>query len=240
MTLTVKICGLSDEASVDAALGAGVDMVGFVYFEPSPRNISFAQGRHLGARVGRRARKVALTVDADDATLAAIIESLDPDLLQLHGDEGPERIYAVRSRFGLPVMRALAVRSRADIDRIPDFDEVADHLLFDAGAPEGATRPGGNGEPFDWRLLRGITTRRPWLLAGGLTGTNVAHAIASTGAQGLDVSSGVETSPGRKDPAKIKRFVERAREGYALCRPSRLDRPGRSGRGDVSRGGSQT
>ena len=212
MPLTVKICGLSDEPSLDAALEAGADMVGFVFFEPSPRHVSFSRARVLGDRVGGRARKVALTVDADDSTLAAIIDALEPDLLQLHGLESPERISVVRARFGLPVMRAIAVKARDDLDRIPAFDAIADHLLFDARPPDGGTRPGGNGEAFDWSLLHGLVTRRPWLLAGGLTDINVADAIAATGARGLDVSSGVEVAPGRKDPEKIARFVARARE----------------------------
>ena len=237
MTLTVKICGLSDLVSLDAALAAGADMVGFVFFEPSPRHVTFSVAKALGTRVGGRARKVALTVDADDATLAAIIEALEPDLLQLHGHESPERVSAVRSRFGLPVMRAIAIAERGDLDRIAAFDAVADHLLFDARPPEGTTRPGGNGAAFDWTLLRGIETRRPWLLAGGLTCGNVTHAIAAPRASGLDVSSGVEAAPGRKDPALIARFVAHARDGYARLEDIRLQQTGLDRDRQSARGG---
>lgn len=216
MTLTVKICGLSEALSLDAALDAGADMVGFVFFAPSPRNVAFAMARSLSARVERRARKVALTVDADDATLAAIIEALDPDVLQLHGRESPARVSSVRARFGLPVMRAIAIVDASDLAQIAAFDESADQLLFDARAPADGTRPGGNGAPFDWRIVRDVQPRRPWLLAGGLTGDNVAEAINVTNAPGLDVSSGVESAPGRKDPAMIADFIARAR---AAARP---------------------
>jgi phosphoribosylanthranilate isomerase len=233
MTFLVKICGLSDETSVDAALEAGADMLGFVFFEASPRHLSFARGKALASRAKGRARKVALSVNADDATLAAIVEAVSPDVLQLHGSESPERVSAIRSRFGLQVMRAFPIREHGDATRIAAFDEVADHLLFDAQPALRATRPGGNGEAFDWTLLDNIETRRPWFLAGGLTIENAAAAVASTRAHGVDVSSGVESAPGRKDPEKIARFVSRARAGYAL----RLEREGRSSKASVLRSG---
>jgi phosphoribosylanthranilate isomerase len=223
MTFLVKICGLSDEAGLDAAVDAGADMLGFVFFEASPRHLSFARGKALASRVKGRARKVALSVDADDATLAAIVEAVSPDVLQLHGDETPERVSAIRSRFGIPVMRALSV-DRHDARRIADFDAVADHLLFDAPRAPTHDRPGGNGATFDWRGLDDLEAQRPWLLAGGLTIENAAAAVASTRAHGVDVSSGVESAPGRKDPDKVAHFVSRARAGYAL----RLEREGRA------------
>jgi phosphoribosylanthranilate isomerase len=223
MSLTVKICGLTEPLSLSAALDAGADMVGFVFYEPSPRHLAMSAARELSALVEGRAKKVVLCVDADDALLAALIEAVDPDLLQLHGRETPERVAAVRMRFGLPVMRALAIRTRADLDQLAAFEAVADALLFDAKPPADATRPGGNGESFDWTVLNGLATRRPWLLAGGLTLANVAHALAVSGAQALDVSSGVESAPGHKDPAKIKAFVAQARDSHA-----RLDRGGPS------------
>ncbi|MGD0632961.1 MAG: phosphoribosylanthranilate isomerase [Beijerinckiaceae bacterium] len=210
--LTVKICGLSDAAGLDAALSAGADMAGFVFFEASPRHVALDRAQALGARVAGRARKVALTVDADDAGLAAVIESLAPDMLQLHGQETPERVSYVRARFGLPVMRAIRVASAGDLIEAARFDVVADYLLFDARAPGDAVLPGGNGVAFDWRLLRGLQIRKPWLLAGGLNCKNVAQALAETGARGVDVSSGVETSPGVKSPEKIARFVALARK----------------------------
>ena len=207
----VKICGLSTPATLAAALDAGADMVGFVFFPASPRDIGLDQARVLAAQVGDRSRKVALTVDADDREIAAIVAALQPDLLQLHGIETPARVAAVRRTFGLPVIRAIGLRARADLGMIPAYDAVADHLLFDARPPAGADRPGGHGEVFDWTILHGLQTRNPWLLAGGLTPDNVVAALRETGAPGLDVSSGVERAPGVKDVDKIARFVERAR-----------------------------
>jgi phosphoribosylanthranilate isomerase len=220
--LTVKICGLSDTAGLDAALAAGADMVGFVFFEPSPRHVALDRARALGAHVAGRARKVALTVDADDAGLAAVVEALAPDILQLHGEETPERVTYVRARFGLPVMRAIGLATPADLAEVARFDAVADHLLFDARAPKDASLPGGNGAVFDWSLLRVVAARKPWLLAGGLHCDNVEAALGETGAKGLDVSSGVESGPGVKDPHKIARFVAQARraaEALGSARP---------------------
>ena len=211
----VKICGLSDDAGLEAALAAGADMVGFVFFAPSPRHIEPAVARALGRAVRGRARKVALTVDADDAALATVIEALDPDILQLHGRESPERVAAVRARFGLPVMRALAMAGKDDLARVERFEGIADYFLFDAAAPQDAVVPGGNGAVFDWSLLAGVATRTPWLLAGGLTAETVASAIRATGAPGVDVSSGVETTRGVKDVAKIARFVAAVRRNSA-------------------------
>ena len=222
MSPIIKICGLSETTSLDAALDAGADMVGFVFFAPSPRHVRLDAARALGARVAGRARKVALTVDADDATLAAIVDALRPDLLQLHGSETPERVRAVRETFRLPVIRALAIAGPGDLARVAAFDGVADHLLFDARPPQGANRPGGNGEAFDWTLLRCVTTRRPWLLAGGLTSETVGRALRETAAPGFDVSSGVESAPGVKDVAKIARFVAAARHAAAMPAPAAL------------------
>lgn len=196
--------------------------MGFVFFARSPRHVSPALARTLGRQVAGRARKVALTVDADDAELAAIVASLAPDLLQLHGNETPERVAAVRARFGLPVMRAIGVAGAADLAQVPAFAAVADTLMFDARPVPQATRPGGNGAAFDWALLRSVATAKPWFLAGGLHPGNVARALAETGAAGVDVSSGVESAPGVKDPALIARFVARARqagEGLGSAEP---------------------
>ena len=209
--MIIKICGLSEPATLDAALDAGADMVGFVFFPKSPRHVSPDVARALGARIESRAKKVALTVDADDAALAAIVEALAPDLLQLHGRETPERVAHVRATFDLPVMKAIAIGAAADLGRIAAYEAVADRLLFDTPPPAGALRPGGNAMAFDWTHLRGLATRRPWLLAGGLDADNVAAALHATGAPGVDVSSGVESAPGRKDAAKIARFIAAAR-----------------------------
>ncbi len=207
----VKICGLSEPDTLEAALDAGADMVGFVFFVRSPRHVTPERARLLGRRVAGRARKVALTVDADDAELAAIVADLAPDLLQLHGDETPGRVAAVRRRFGLPVIKALGLAGTIDRVEIARFEEAADHLMFDARPPRDATRPGGNGMAFDWGLLHGLPTTKPWLLAGGLHADNVAAALTETGAWGVDVSSGVESRAGVKDRVLVARFVAQAR-----------------------------
>jgi phosphoribosylanthranilate isomerase len=212
MTVLVKICGLKTHEALDAALDAGADLVGFVFFPPSPRNVEPAAARALGRRVGGRAGKVALTVDAEDALIEQIVETLAPDLLQLHGKETPQRIAAVKARFGIPVMKAIAVEAHADLAAVDRYIAVADRLLFDARAPREATRPGGLGKPFDWRLLRTLDPGIPFMLSGGLDAGNVAAALSITRAPGVDVSSGVERVPGEKDLDKIRAFVRAARE----------------------------
>lgn len=207
----VKICGLKTPEALDVALESGADMVGFVFFPPSPRHLAPAAARALGERVQGRAGKVALTVDADDATLAGVVEALKPDLLQLHGVEPPERVTALRARFGLPVMKAVPIAERKDLARIELYRQVADRLIFDARAPQDATRPGGLGTPFDWTLLKGIDPGIPFMLSGGLDACNVAEALRVTRAPGVDVSSGVERAPGDKDPDKIRAFIRAAR-----------------------------
>ena len=212
MSLIVKICGLSTPAALDVALDAGADMVGFVFFPPSPRNVSLATARALGARVRGRARKVALSVDADDALLDAVVKALAPDMLQLHGKETPERVGALKKRFGLPVMKAIAVEGKGDLAAAAAYIGVADRLLFDARAPRDATRPGGLGKPFDWTLIRGAVLGVPVMLSGGLDAGNVGEALRITRAPAVDVSSGVERVPGEKDPDKIRAFVRAARD----------------------------
>jgi len=211
MPVVIKICGLKTPEALDVALDSGADMVGFVFFPPSPRNLGYQAARALGTRVRGRAQKVALSVDADDATLKAMIEALAPDLMQLHGQETPERVVAVRARFGLPVMKALPIAERADLSPIRLYDKVADRLIFDARAPREATRPGGLGKPFDWRLLENLDAAVPFMLSGGLDPANVAEALCITAAPGVDVSSGVERAPGEKDLEKIRGFIRAAR-----------------------------
>ncbi|MBN9048865.1 MAG: phosphoribosylanthranilate isomerase [Rhizobiales bacterium] len=211
MALVVKICGLKTPETVDAAIAAGADLVGFVFFPPSPRHLSLSAAKVLGAHVGGRAGKVALTVNASDDELHDIVGALAPDMLQLHGIETPERVAVVRSRFGLPVIKALPIAERGDLAPVRQYEKVADTLLFDARPPRDATRPGGLGTPFDWTLLRGLNLPVPYLLSGGLDAANVAQAIAITGAPGVDVSSGVERAPGEKDIEKIRAFVRAAR-----------------------------
>lgn len=212
MSVLVKICGLSTPDTLDAALDAGADMVGFMFFPPSPRNISLHTARELSSRVKDRAEKVAVTVDADDAMLASIIDVLQPDLLQLHGKETPARVSAIKQRFGLPAMKVLPIETKSDLGAIPLYARIADRLLFDAKAPRDATRPGGLGKPFDWHLLEGLDLSVPFLLSGGLDPDNVAEALRITRAPGVDVSSGVESAPGVKDADKIRAFIRAARE----------------------------
>ena len=212
MSLIVKICGLSTPEALDVALDAGADMVGFVFFPLSPRHVAPAASRALGTRVRGRARKVALTVDADDELFDAIVENLQPDLLQLHGKETPLRIAVLRKRFGLPLMKAIAVETKSDLAAIKTYEPVADRLLFDARAPREATRPGGLGKSFDWHLLENLDLKLPFMLSGGLDAGNVAEALRITGAPGVDVSSGVESAPGVKDPDRIRAFIRAARE----------------------------
>jgi phosphoribosylanthranilate isomerase len=212
VSVTVKICGLADPEALDVALDAGADMVGFVFFPPSPRNISLVTARALGGRVRGRAQKVALTVDADDATLDAIVEALRPDMLQLHGRELPARVWALKKHFGLPVMKAIALEAKADLSAIETYATLADRLLFDARPPREATRPGGLGKSFEWHLLEHVEPGMPFMLSGGLDAENVGEALRITRAPGVDVSSGVERAPGEKDPDKIRRFIRAARQ----------------------------
>jgi phosphoribosylanthranilate isomerase len=215
MTLVVKICGLNTEAALDAALDAGADMVGFVFFPPSPRNITMTAARALGMRVHGRAQKVALSVDADDALLDAVVEALRPDMLQLHGREPQARVSALKRRFGLSVMKAIAVEAAADLAAVATYAEVADRLLFDARAPREATRPGGLGKRFDWHLLERLDPGVPFMLSGGLDAGNVTEALRITRAPGVDVSSGVERTAGEKDLEKIRAFVRASRAAAA-------------------------
>lgn len=212
MSLIVKICGLKTPEALDAALDAGADMVGFVFFAPSPRHIAtMDQARALAVQSAGRARRVALTVDASDGLIDDIVVAMRPDLLQLHGHESPGRVETLRRNFGVPIMKALPVAEVRDLGRIAEYKDVADWLLFDARAPKDATRPGGLGQPFDWNLLKGIDVALPYLLSGGLTPENVAEALRITGAPGVDVSSGVERAPGEKDADKIRNFIRAAR-----------------------------
>ncbi len=212
MSLIVKICGLATPEALDVALDAGADMVGFVFFPPSPRHLSYDVGRALGQRVRGRAQKVALTVDADDAIFDALVETFQPDMLQLHGKETPARVTALKKRFGLPVMKAIAVETKGDLAAVAPYAGIADRLLFDARAPREATRPGGLGKTFDWHLLENIDPGVPFMVSGGLDAGNVAEALRITRAPGVDVSSGVERAPGEKDLDKIRAFVRAARD----------------------------
>jgi phosphoribosylanthranilate isomerase len=211
MPLIVKICGLSTRETLDVALDEAADMVGFVFFPPSPRHLELEVARGLGEAVKGRAAKVALTVDADDATFAGIVEALRPDLLQLHGRETAERVRDIKRKFGLAVMKALPVETAADLAALPDYRGVADRILFDARPPREATRPGGLGAAFDWHLLENLDPALPFMVSGGLHAGNVAEAVRVTRAGGVDVSSGVERAPGVKDGDMIRAFIRAAR-----------------------------
>ncbi|WP_029351601.1 phosphoribosylanthranilate isomerase [Bosea sp. 117] len=229
MSIAIKICGLKTQEALEAALGAGADMVGVVFFEKSPRNIDHATAAALAERARGRALVAALTVDADDAALAAIVETVRPDLLQLHGHESAERVAAIRARFGVPVMKAVGIASPADVAAARGFEPVADRLLLDAKAPPQALHPGGNGLVFDWNLIADASPKldrvKPFMLSGGLTPENVAEALAITHAPGVDVSSGVESAPGVKDPARIVAFIQAARAAAGDGAPRRNASP---------------
>jgi phosphoribosylanthranilate isomerase len=216
MDPVVKICGISSLDALDAALAAGADMIGLVRFSKSPRHLGLEQGRELSAHACGKALRVALVVDADDAALTDIVAALDPDLLQLHGSETPERVAHIRARFGRPVMKAVGIAEKGDLAVIEAYQTVADRLLLDAKPPAAAEAlPGGNGLAFDWRVVAGLDAAKPVMLSGGLDDRNVAAAIALTGIRAVDVSSGVERRPGEKDPDKIAAFVKAARVAFA-------------------------
>jgi phosphoribosylanthranilate isomerase len=208
--IRVKICGLRTEDDVAAVAAAGAAYMGLNFFPPSPRYVTPEQARLLAFAAPEGLAKVALTVDADDATLDAIIETVPLDMLQLHGAESPDRVAELRSRYGLPVMKVIGVRDEGDLAALFDFSTVADQLLIDAKPPRGAVLPGGNGVPFDWRLVAQRRWLRPWMLAGGLTPANVAEAVRLTNARQVDTASGVESAPGVKDAARIAAFVKAA------------------------------
>lgn len=212
MNVAAKICGLSSEAAVDAAVAGGAAYVGFVFYPPSPRAVTAARASALCAAVPAAVQRVALFVDADDAAIAAVLDAAPIGLLQFHGTESPERVADVKRRFGRPVMKAISVAAPEDVAGASRYEDVADMLLFDAKPPRRADAlPGGNGLAFDWRLIAGREWRRPWMLSGGLTAELLPEAVRISGAKIVDISSGVENTPGQKDPAKIRAFLEVAR-----------------------------
>ena len=212
MTLDIKICGLKTDDAVAAALAGGANHVGFIFFAKSPRNVSVEEAARLRQAATGRAKAVAVTVDADDATLDEIVSTMKPDMLQLHGSETPERVAAIKARYGLPVMKAFAIREAADLEKIAPYRGVADRFLFDAKPPKGVELPGGNGIPFDWRLLAALDAGIDYMLSGGLNVGNIAEALRLTRAPGIDISSGVETAPGVKDAGLIAAFLKAVRE----------------------------
>jgi phosphoribosylanthranilate isomerase len=236
VSIEIKICGLKTFDALDAALGAGADMVGVVFFPKSPRNIDLVTAAALAERARGKAGVAALSVDADDALLEAIAAQVKPDVFQLHGEESPERVAQIRARFGIPVMKAIGIAGPADIARVPLYAPVADRLLLDAKAPPGAAHPGGNGLIFDWNLIANseapLDLAKPFMLSGGLTPKNVGEAIRLTRARAVDVSSGVESAPGVKDPARIVAFIQAARA--AICDARRETDPAEASAKEMS------
>jgi phosphoribosylanthranilate isomerase len=208
MTIEVKICGLTTEATLDAALAGGADYVGFVFCAKSPRNISPDDARLLAAHARGKARIVALLVDPDDGQLDDVIETVAPDIIQLHGSESPARVDEIAQRYGRPVLKAVSIADASDVKEALAYAGKATRILFDA---KPGLLPGGNGVAFDWHALEGARARLDFMLAGGLTPENVGEAIAATGASAVDVSSGVESRPGEKDPELIRRFLRAAK-----------------------------
>lgn len=206
MALDIKICGLKTDAALAAALAGGASHVGFIFFAKSPRHIDPTEAGRLRQAARGRARAVAVSVDATDAFLDGIVAAMRPDMLQLHGRETPERIAAVKARYGLPVIKALPVSEAADLDAVEPYRGVADRFLFDARPPKDAVLPGGNGVAFDWRILAGLDARIDYMLSGGLNASNIGEAIRLANPPGLDVSSGVESAPGVKEPVLIEKF----------------------------------
>jgi phosphoribosylanthranilate isomerase len=214
--IRVKICGLRTAADVQAVARAGAAYAGFNFFAKSPRYVTPDMARTLVLAAPEGLCKVGLVVDADDVALDAIVEVVPLDMLQLHGHEPPERVAAVRARYGLPVMKVLGVADEGDLGALMEYSLASDQVMIDAKPPKGAVLPGGNGLTFDWRLLVGRKWLRPWMLAGGLTAANVADAIRLTGARQVDVASGVESAPGVKDHARIAAFVAAAQRDFRL------------------------
>ncbi|UVK43131.1 phosphoribosylanthranilate isomerase [Mesorhizobium sp. AR07] len=211
MALDIKICGLKTDQAMAAALAGGASHVGFIFFAKSPRYVQPAEAGRLREAARGRAKAVAVTVDASDAFLDEIVAAMQPDMLQLHGSETPERVVEIKARFGLPVMKALPVSETADLERIKPFIGIADHFLFDAKPPKGSELPGGNGVAYDWRILTGLDAGVDYMLSGGLNAANIGDALRLANPPGIDISSGVESAPGVKDPALIEQFFRAVR-----------------------------
>jgi phosphoribosylanthranilate isomerase len=208
--IRVKMCGLTRAEDVSAAVQAGAAYIGLNFFAKSPRFLTIEAMRAIALSIPVGVAKVALVVDADDATLDALTAGVPLDMLQLHGHETPARVAEVKKRYGLPVMKVLGIGGPGDLPQIDAHSAVADQLLVDTKPPKGATRPGGNAVAFDWGLIKGRRWSVPWMLAGGLTPDNVAEALRATGARQVDVASGIESAPGIKDAALMRAFVEAA------------------------------
>ena len=208
MSLDIKICGLKTDEAVAAALDGGATHIGFIFFPKSPRNIDPVEAGRLRKTALGRAKAVAVTVDADDAKLDEIVAAMGPDMLQLHGHESVARVIEIKARYGVPVIKAFALREPSDLEQIHPYIGVADTFLFDAKPPKGSELPGGNGVSFDWQVLSALDGRVPYMLSGGLNAGNITQALQATNAHGIDISSGVESAPGVKDVSLIKEFFQ--------------------------------
>lgn len=222
MTFLIKICGLTTPETMEAALAAGADMVGLVRFPKSPRHVSLLDAANLAAQAKGRATRVVLLVDAPDGEIMQTVNTIRPDMLQLHGGESPARVREIKALTGLPVMKAIGIADRDDLSAIGDHVGLADRILLDAKPPRASELPGGNGLTFDWRLLAALDPALPFMLSGGLTPDNVAAAVPlivrrERRLTGLDVSSGVESAPGVKDPERIAAFMAAARAAYRMA-----------------------
>jgi phosphoribosylanthranilate isomerase len=206
MAMNIKICGLKTKEALEAALAGGASHVGFIFFPKSPRFVDPAAAGVLRTLAAGKATAVAVTVDADDETLDAIVAGMSPDMLQLHGSESPRRLAEIKSRYRLPVMKALAIREAGDLSAIPRYKGIADRFLFDAKPPKGSELPGGNGVSFDWSLLAGLDPSVDYMLSGGLNADNIGDALARLHPSGIDISSGIERAPGEKDAGLIEAF----------------------------------
>lgn len=204
----IKICGLSSKEAISAAIEGGADYIGLIFFETSPRDVSLEKAAELSGFAGSAINKVAVTVDASDEFMDQIVEAVAPDMLQLHGSETPQQVKELKAKYKLPVMKAIAVSTLDDLSRSDAYENCADRFLFDAKAPKGSDLPGGNAVTFDWTLLKAIGGEVNYMLSGGLNVSNISQALRTTGAKAVDVSSGVESSPGIKDIAKITAFIK--------------------------------
>lgn len=213
MTTDVKICGLKTAEAIDLAVELGATHTGFIFFEKSPRNIEPDDAGRLAERIRGKAKIVAVTVDADSDLLDEIISALSPDILQLHGNESPERVLTIKAVYGLPVIKAFSIRDADDLKKIEPYIGIADRFLFDAKPPKGSDLPGGNGVSFDWHLLETLDGSVDYMLSGGLNAENVGEALALTGARAVDISSGVESAPGVKDLKRMREFFAAVARG---------------------------
>lgn len=215
MKTEVKICGLKTAEAVERAVALGASHTGFIFFPKSPRNIEPDDAGRLADRIRGQVKIVAVTVNADNDELDEIVSALNPDILQLHGSEDPERLLTVKAMYGLPIMKALSVRDASDLERIDPYIGIADRFLFDAKPPQGSDLPGGNGVSFDWNLLDALDGSVDYMLSGGLNASNIGEAMAQTRARAIDISSGVESAPGVKDLKLMESFFNAVRQAEA-------------------------